>query len=304
VYDNELITEDALDELFHRSKELQNGDKFIELMDFVTRFRDYAPYNNMLVFLQNPNVTYYATAVDWWYKFHRKVKEDARPMVILAPKTPVLFVYDLADTDGGDMPELLDEPYATTGKLDPKVMVSTLENIGRRDFIRTAWKHVNFLQAGSARKMLYETRLEYCLTAKMEIRINNELNLEASYATLLHEIAHIQLGHLGTDMDLWWPDRRKLGINAEELEAESVSFLVSKKHDLTTKSAEYLSSHIHDRALEQISISTIMKAAGVIGKYGDGKQPDRKPVKMKDGEMLSRVGQPNKMPVHLAMKVI
>jgi len=52
---------------------------------FVARFREYAPYNNMLVKVQNPSCSYYATEKNWNEKFKRSLKEDARPMLIIAP---------------------------------------------------------------------------------------------------------------------------------------------------------------------------------------------------------------------------
>jgi len=39
----------------------------------------------MLVRLQNPTCGFYATERDWDDRFGRNLKEDARPMLILAP---------------------------------------------------------------------------------------------------------------------------------------------------------------------------------------------------------------------------
>jgi len=52
----------SLDELFGRSRRFRRSKKFAEAVDFIGRFREYSPFNNMLVFLQNPLVTYFATA--------------------------------------------------------------------------------------------------------------------------------------------------------------------------------------------------------------------------------------------------
>ena len=52
----------TIDELFRHSKLYQNSDAFNELVKFMGRFRDYAPYNNMLVRLQNPSCRFYARA--------------------------------------------------------------------------------------------------------------------------------------------------------------------------------------------------------------------------------------------------
>jgi hypothetical protein len=49
---------------------------------------------------------------------------------------------------------------------------------------------------------------------------------ESRYATLVHELAHLYCGHLGTPDDGWWPDRQNLSLTVCEFEAESVSDLV------------------------------------------------------------------------------
>ena len=81
----------TIDELFRHSKLYMNSDDFNELIKFMGRFREYAPYNNMLVRLQNPSCGFYARAKDWRDRFDRYPKEDARPMLILAPMHPVML---------------------------------------------------------------------------------------------------------------------------------------------------------------------------------------------------------------------
>jgi hypothetical protein len=74
------------------------------MVGFMGSFRDYAPFNNMLVRIQNPSCSFYATETDWSRRFERHIKEDARPMLILAPMHPVMLVYDLDQTHGKDLP--------------------------------------------------------------------------------------------------------------------------------------------------------------------------------------------------------
>jgi hypothetical protein len=50
--------------------------------------------------------------------------------------------------------------------------------------------------------------------------LNSNLSAEARYATLVHELAHLYCGHLGTLNDKWWPDRRGLPHAAREFEAK------------------------------------------------------------------------------------
>jgi hypothetical protein len=47
---------------------------------------------------------------------------------------------------------------------------------------------------------------------------------KSQFGTLCHELAHIYLGHLGTDREHWWPSRTDLDVRAVEIEAESTAF--------------------------------------------------------------------------------
>jgi hypothetical protein len=100
-------TTSTIDTLLERSRRYAGCEAFREMVDFMARFKDYAPYNNMLVRLQNPSCTFYATAKDWRMRFQREIKEDAKPMVILAPMHPVLLVYELDQTEGEPVPKEL-----------------------------------------------------------------------------------------------------------------------------------------------------------------------------------------------------
>ena len=85
------------------------------------RFRDYAPYNNMLVRIQNPACVFYATASDWQKRFGRTLTEDARPMLILAPMHPVMLVYDLDQTAGSELPTELQNFSHFQGEWKPRL---------------------------------------------------------------------------------------------------------------------------------------------------------------------------------------
>ena len=50
---------------------------------------------------------FFATAADWRRRFDRELKDDARPMLILAPMHPVMVVYALDATEGAALPDEL-----------------------------------------------------------------------------------------------------------------------------------------------------------------------------------------------------
>lgn len=252
----------SLDELFGRSRDFRRSRKFADAVDFIARFREYSPFNNMLVFLQNPLATYFATASHWQKVFCRTIKNEARGMIILAPRTPVLLVYDVADTDGPPLPEKLELFSKTSGRFNPMIFERTVKNC-ERDGIRVERKAMGPLRGGFSTARVNEANW------KMRVGLRDALKEADAYAVLCHELAHIYLGHLGADKAAGWPYRLNLRHNVAEIEAESVAYIVCQRAGLRTHSAEYLSSFVEDSEdLDSISIDLVSRAAGRIEEMG------------------------------------
>jgi hypothetical protein len=99
----------------------------------------------------------------------------------------------------------------------------------------------------------------------MRIAIHAELDEPSRFGVLCHELAHIHLGHLGTDSDYWWPSRRDLRHAAVEVEAESVAHVVSSRLGLEGASSVYVSNYIQGSQLPGgVSLDLIAKVAGQI----------------------------------------
>jgi hypothetical protein len=140
----------GIDSLLRQSLAYRSSKAFQEMIDFMGRFKDYAPYNNMLVRIQNPSCSFYATEKDWFRRFKRRLKEDARPMLILAPMHPVLLVYDLDQTEGPDLPEELSKFASFAGEWKDEYLERTLGNAAKRDKIRIDFKRLSSTNAGFA----------------------------------------------------------------------------------------------------------------------------------------------------------
>lgn len=93
-----------LDKLFQDVREYRSSKNYMELLDFIKRFRNIAPYNAMLIHIQKPGSKYIASAKDWYARFGRRPKPGARPLIILWTFGPVSFVYELEDTEGEEFP--------------------------------------------------------------------------------------------------------------------------------------------------------------------------------------------------------
>ena len=197
--------ESTVDALFRESAAYRSSAAFQEMVSFMANFREYAPFNNMLVKLQNPSCSFFATQSDWHRRFDRRLKEDARPMLILAPMHPVMLVYDLDSTEGTEPPAELRQFAKFEGEWDRERGIRTATNATTRDLIRVDDVKLSSTNAGFATISAGRDGM------KIRIGLHDELDGPSRYGVLLHELAHVYLGHLGGDPDGWWPSRGDSG---------------------------------------------------------------------------------------------
>ena len=95
------------------------------------------------------------------------------------------------------------------------------------------------------------------------IHINRNHTSAVQFTTLTHELGHLYLGHLGPDRKLNIRRRRQLSYKQQEIEAESVAFILCKRNGIHPKSQTYLSSFVDsDTSLDEVDIYQVMRAAG------------------------------------------
>ena len=261
--DEDVIS--TIDALLRQSALYRSSKTYSEMVDFMSRFRDYAPYNLMLVRVQNPSCSFFATDNDWRRRFRRSVKEDARPMLILAPMQPVMAVYALDDTEGDELPEELARFATFEGRWDATWLGRLIRN-AHRHLIRVDFGTLSSSNAGFVR---LDPRTTH---EKFRIVIHEELTERSRFGVLCHEMAHIFLGHLGSDTDGWWPARSHLGRRAIEIEAETTAYIVTRRLGLEGTSAAYISRHLDlDGTVPSgVSFDTIAKVAGKIERMATG----------------------------------
>ena len=264
--------ESSIDSLLRQSVAYRGSEEFENMVGFMGSFRDYAPYNNMLVRIQHPSCSFYATETDWVRRFERHLKEDARPMLILAPMHPVMLVYDLDQTDGKEVPKELSRFGHFEGESwNPNWLDRTVENAKVRDRIRIDFKTLSSTNAGFA------TLARGDADSRMRIAIHDKLDDRSRYGVICHELAHIYLGHLGTDKDYWWPSRTGLNKRTVEIEAEAVAFVVTMHAGLTGSSAAYVSRYLPEGKIpSSVSLNLIAKVAGRIEEMGRRKLEARR----------------------------
>jgi len=272
-----LITPDqaealsAVDELISSALAYNTPGRFQELMQFASRMPRVAPYNTMLLHVQNPLLTYAATVKEWAV-LGRKVKPGARPYIVLKFKGPVSFVFNITDTMGAPLPPAvqreIEDPFAATGTVDAEAWASmmTLSAKLRIQVVESPMLVTLAGFAGQSSKGGADYRIE----------LNEAHDLPTRFTTLAHELGHLFCGHCGKRPTDFWEERMGLDIATRELEAEAVAYLVASMRKLTTASQKYLSGYLQSgTTLPPFSMEHILTAAHVVEEMASGRLPAR-----------------------------
>jgi hypothetical protein len=275
----------ALDELFRLARHYQTSKAYADLLEFVVKFRFYSPFNAMLIHIQMSGATYAAPPHRWLRDYRRRIRDGARPLVILQPKGPVMFVFDVSDTEAEEgappLPNLVERPFEILGGAVRREYELTIEN-AKRDGILVLEQKAGSQGAGAIRATSpgryvdFTTKLrpekEYIrVPLRYVVLLNASHSTEEKYATLVHELAHLYCGHLGTPDKDWWSDRTGLGNVLCEFEAESICYLVCCRLKIDTPSHEYLAGYMNrngNGVIPAISLDCVMRVAGLIEQMG------------------------------------
>jgi len=262
----------ALDELFSLTRQYRSSKTYHELLQFVARFRYYSPFNAMLVHIQMPGARFVAPPRRWLNGYGRHINPGARPMVILQPMGPVMFVFDVSDTEGDPLPPQVEKPFEVrAGKVGGR-LPRTIENT-KRDGVAIHTAKLGSQQGGSIGPARGPAKVlkfgKTTVPVRYALELSQDATEESRYAALVHELAHLYCGHLGTPNDKWWPDRRGLEHQVREFEAESVAYMVCTRLGISNPSEQYLAGYMgQQNETPPISLECVVKAAGLIETMG------------------------------------
>lgn len=226
------FTEDSakasVDALLASASRYASPAEYRALVSFIGRLPRYSPFNRMLVHIQDPGARYVATASRWRSEFGRGISPDARPIIVLQPRGPVLVVFDVRHTeavvpDRPQVPTSASDPIAI-GYLAPSAEIERrwerITHNATRDGIRiVAADHgghsggpttprpgsgILLTRSGRSRGA---ARTSEQFPLRYDVLVNRNLALRDRYATLVHELAHIYCGHLGSPNEQYWPSR-------------------------------------------------------------------------------------------------
>lgn len=256
------VERSLLSDLLERSRLYHTSKDYLDLLAFVARLRNFAPFNAMLLQIQRPGLTYAASEYDWRTRFNRTIKEDARPLLILWPFGPVAFVYDVQDTQGDALPEDVAQTFHATGPITEEDIQKAITGLANRGVT------VKLIDSGDANAGSIEAKRRS--TAKKvrpdyQVRLNKNHDTNVQFVTLVHELGHLYLGHLGPDKYLSIEQRPKIDHAQQELEAESLAWLVCKRRGVQSKSESYLAAYAtRNVTVGSLDLYLLTKAAGQV----------------------------------------
>jgi hypothetical protein len=254
-------TQTLLSQMLHDAHNYKSHEDYKALLDFVVRMRELSPFNAMLLHIQNPHLKVAFTLKQWQSKYQRTIKPNARPLIILRPFGPIALVYDISDTVGKTVPAHLVETFPTFGSMEKNVFSQHIKCL-KKKYIECIFTELAESSAGSIRNAQPVIFNGKSMPAYL-VTINSQHKTITQFVTLLHELAHLALGHLGKNTLVGIPGRTNLSLGLREVEAEFVAYVVAKRHQIEPESHRYLSGYVGDIEPDDIDIYQIMRSIAV-----------------------------------------
>ena len=269
----------------------ESGDmeKYRNYLRTMSRFHNYSLNNQALIHLQRPDATLVAGYNRWRDKFSRHVLRGEKGITIIAPtpykkkieqekldpdtKLPILDadgkviteekeieipmfrpvkVFDYAQTDGKPLPERVASPVANlTGSVEN--YEAFMEALRRSSPVPVEFKPLPADMDG------------YFSPKSQSITLREGMSEVQTVSAAVHEIAHAKLHNYGLQQAA---ERKAKSRNTEEVEAESISFMVCAYFGIETgaNSFGYVATWSKNAELPEFraSLDTISKTANGI----------------------------------------
>lgn len=245
-------------------KALEQGksQKLLEYLAFQARFHQYSFRNSLLIAMQKPEATYVA-GFQRWKELGRFVKKGEKGICILAPlvrrakataegttereEEPATarlvgfrttYVFDVSQTEGAEIAEFI----TVTG--DPGKRLALL-----KEYV-----------AACGVEFRYEDSLGDAdgVSQGGKIALVKGLSAPEEFSVLVHELAHELLHRTER--------RQETTVRVRELEAEAVSYVVSRAAGLDglSHSSDYIQLYAGDKELLLASLDHIQRTAAEI----------------------------------------
>lgn len=257
----------SIDRLFYNIGKYRNSQRFREMLKFYAKFHYLGVYNAALVEQQRPGAMFVATAEQWKKKYRRKIKLDARPVIILMPFYPVDFLFDINDTEpesdalfpsnDDELLKAITEQFkAETTKDSHRYTEHLMNNLPKYGI------HFQKMLVGATNNAKIQlvnqqnqTSIKVKVSKEQAVRYNNYFTISidakadepSMLASTFHELGHLFCHHIPSPTK-WW-EQRSLNTTTEEFEAEIVSHLVCERMGIKTNSEKYLAGYVNENSM-------------------------------------------------------
>jgi len=276
----------SINRLFQDVKRYRKSDNFKMMLDFYASFPYLGVYNAALVEQQRPGAKMVLTVDKWAKLYKRKLKPNARPVIILLPFYPVEFLFDIYDT----------RPNGKYNKVEDNFVIDRIINRHRAECKSEVGFYLSNLKENLPKfGIAYHNNYVVGSEIQSEIRIDNseelrvKINKDQSIthnshfilsvrsgandaeqlASIFHELGHLFCLHM---VHPWFKDRSYTK-EVKEFEAEVVSYLVCSRIGIMTQSMEYLAYYVQDNEeIPPIDIERIFDAVDLIEQIIKGKR--------------------------------
>lgn len=259
-----------------------------DLCDSVARFHQYKPYNALLLLLQRPGAIYLLPAHRWGEEYGRHIRPSEQPLVALQPGGPVMFLFDISQTEATEstsaLPPGLANPFTMSSRAEAEGWVHWVIENAKMDGVRVHDAGLGQRFAGCI--MTSEPGITQPSTGprgsrtstqvRYEVLLNRNHNAAEKLATLAHELGHLYCGHIGTHDQNLWADRQKhTSPEQRELEADAVAHLVAKRHFPGVELPSRFRQSLDTRSSSLFDLETTLVASGRVLEMTRGYAPRR-----------------------------
>lgn len=284
LFDKDIRDKDisSITRLFQDIKSYRKSAVFKMKLDFYANFPYIGVYNAALVEQQRPGARLVLTVKKWEELYNRKIKPNARPVIILLPFYPVEFLFDIKDTKPIDNKKKVEDniiieqiilrhrakcmhdvSFYLHNLVDnlPKFGIAYKKyNVGAEinsEIQSVSEKDSEELSIAFGRGYGITYRNYFAISVDMYAPEADEISL------IIHELGHLFCQHIRCP---WW-DQRFYTKEVKEFEAETVSYLVCKRLGIHTGTIEYLAQYLDENEeIPPIDINCIFEAVDIIEK--------------------------------------
>lgn len=264
---------------------------FGDLLEEISAYRQYRPFNALLLLLQRPGVSHVLPAHRWEERYGRRIRPAEQPLIALVRGGPIIFVFDLSQTEETENstpvpafkdPIAMDDLSEAAGKLH-----WIIEN-AKADGVRVSKGGLGHgfggciwcVENAPSQEVLVRRRPKretQQVQVSYETLLGRNLKPIQQLAVLSHELGHLYCGHVGTHNEQWWRARTGLGAAVKEAEADSVARIVVRSLAPGISLPAILRRNFSDQDLLDLSLELVSKAAGRILDMTEGLAPRREP---------------------------